>query len=77
MPDAETTLTKKTVESKKHPWVVNILKEFVGTPTITKRFLDFGVNLTFGKLPASASDIDKSHFWRQGYLISRQYVGVQ
>lgn len=62
MPDAESTLIKKTVENKKHPQVVNVLKECMGTTTITNRILDSDVNLTFGKLPASAPAIDQSHF---------------
>ena len=59
MPDAESTTAKKTVERKKHPRVVNILKESVGTTTFTKRILDLGVNLTIGELLASVPAVEK------------------
>ena len=59
MPDAEGTTAKKTVERKKHPCVVNVLKESVGATTITKRILDLDVNLTVGKLLASAPAVEK------------------
>lgn len=52
MPDAETGEPKKTIERKKHPRVVNVLKESVGATTITKHILDLGANLTVGKLLA-------------------------
>ena len=59
MPDVEGTTAKKTVERKKHPRIVNILKESVGATTITKRILDLGVNLTVGELLASAPAVEK------------------
>ena len=59
MPDAEAIATKKTVERKRHPRVVNVLKESVGATTITKRILDLGVNLTVGELLASAPAVEK------------------
>ena len=59
MPDAEGTTVKKTVKRKKHPRVVNVLKESVGATTITKRILDLGVNLTVGELLASAPAVEK------------------
>lgn len=59
MPDAEAITTKKTVETKRHPHVVNVLKESVGTTTITKHILDLDVNLTIGKLLTSAPAVEK------------------
>lgn len=59
MPDAEATELKRPVERKKHPRVVNILKESVGATTITKRILDLGVNLTVDELLASAPAVEK------------------
>ena len=59
MPDAETGEPKRTIERKKHPRVVNVLKESVGATTITKRILDLGVNLTVGELLASAPAVEK------------------
>ena len=59
MPDAEAGEPRKTVERKKHPRVVNVLKESVGATTITKRILDLGVNLTVGELLASAPAVEK------------------
>ena len=59
MPDAEAGEPKKTVERKKHPRVVNLLKESVGTTTITPRILDLEVNLTVGELLASTLAIEK------------------
>lgn len=41
------------VEKKKHPWVMNVLKEFVSTITITKCILDLRMNLTIGELLSS------------------------
>lgn len=59
MPDAKTGKPKKTIERKKHLWVVNVLKEFVEATTITKRILDLGMNLTVGKLLALAPAVEK------------------
>lgn len=59
MSDAKGTTTKKREEKKIHPCVVNVLKEFVGVTTITRRILNLGVNLTVGKLLASAPAIEK------------------
>ena len=59
MPDAEAGEPRRTVEKKKHPRVVNVLKESVGATTITKHILDLGVNLTIGKLLASAPTVEK------------------
>ncbi len=59
MPDAEASEPKKVVERKKHPRVVNMLKESVSATTITKRILDLGVNLTVGELLASAPAVEK------------------
>ncbi|MCJ1348653.1 hypothetical protein MMC31_006886, partial [Peltigera leucophlebia] len=58
MADSEPTV-KKNVERKRHPRVVEVLKESVGATMITKRILDLGVNLTVGKLLASASAVEK------------------
>lgn len=35
MLDAGASEPKKMIEKKKYPWVVNVLKEFVGATTIT------------------------------------------
>ncbi len=59
MPDAEASESKKTVEKKKYPRVVNVLKESISAITIAKRILDLGVNLTVGELLASAPAIKK------------------
>ena len=59
MPDVEGSQVKKSIERKKHPRVVNVLKESVGATTITKRILDLGVNLTVGELLASAPAVEK------------------
>ncbi len=49
MLDADTVKAKKGIEKKRHPRVVNILKESVVAAIITKLILDLGVNLTFGE----------------------------
>ncbi len=59
MPDVEAGEPKKTVEKKKHPRVVNMLKESVGATTITKHILDLGMNLTIGELLTSAPAVEK------------------
>ena len=59
MPDEEVTKPKKQVERKKHPRVINVLKEVVGATTITKLILDLEVNLTVGELLVSAPVIEK------------------
>ena len=60
MPDADNaSTTRKSVEKRKHPRVVNVLKESVGATTITKRILDLGVSLTVGELLASAPAVEK------------------
>lgn len=59
MPDVEGTIAKKIAERKKHPQVINVLKESVGVTTITKRISDLGVNLTVGELLATAPAIKK------------------
>lgn len=59
MPDAEAGELRKTVEKKRYLRVVNVLKESMGTTTISKRILDLGINLTISKLLASAPAIEK------------------
>ena len=60
MPDADNASTiRKSVEKKRHPQVVNILKEYVEATTIIKRILDLRVSLTVGKLLAFASAVEK------------------
>ena len=59
MPDANTAIGKKNVKKKIYPSVVNVLKEFVGATTITKRILDLGVSFTVGELLASALAVKK------------------
>lgn len=59
MLDVKTGEPKKTVEKKKHPWVVNILKKFIGGMTITKRILDLKLNLTIGELLVLAPVVKK------------------
>ena len=50
MPDMEDIKIKKMVEKKKHPQIVNVLKELLGATTIVKLILDFEVYLTIKKL---------------------------
>ena len=59
MPDVEGSQVKKSIERKKHPHVVNVLKESIGATTIPKHILDLGVNLTIGELLASARALEK------------------
>ena len=59
MPNVEKSQVKKNIERKKHLCVVNVLKESVGATTITKCILHLRVNLTIGKLLASAPVIEK------------------
>lgn len=58
MPDVEVGERKKKLK-KKHLQIFNILKESVGATTITKHILDKRVNLTIGKLRASALVVEK------------------
>ena len=53
------SVAKKGLERKRHPRVVNVLKELVGATTITKRILDLGVSLTVGELLVSAPAVEK------------------
>lgn len=59
MPDVKASEPRKTVERKKHPQVVNALKESVDATMITKCILDLGVNLTVSKLLASTPAVEK------------------
>lgn len=59
MPDTEVSEPRKTVERKKNPQVINILKESLSATTINMRILELVVNLTIGKLLASALAIEK------------------
>ncbi|MCJ1349183.1 hypothetical protein MMC31_007419 [Peltigera leucophlebia] len=52
-------VTKKSLERKKQPRVVHVLKESVGATTITKRIIALGVSLTVGELLASAPAVEK------------------
>lgn len=52
-------LRHKKWSKKTHSQVINVLKESVGATTITKRILDLRVNLTVGKLLASALAVEK------------------
>lgn len=52
-------VTKKGLERKRNPRVVNVLKESVGATTITKRILDLKVSLTVEKILASAPTVEK------------------
>lgn len=58
MADSE-PIVKKSVERKRHPRVVGVLKQSVGATMITKRIFDLGVNLTVGELLASAPAVEK------------------
>lgn len=58
MKDSE-LVRKKTVERKKHPKIVGILKELVIARMITKRILNLEVNLTVGKLLVFGPVIEK------------------
>ena len=53
------SVTKKTLEHKRHPRGINILKKLVGATIITKCILDLGVSLTVGELLASAPAVEK------------------
>ena len=59
MPNANMVTTKKSVEKKRYPRVINVLKESVRATTITKRILDLGVSFTVGKLLVSALAVEK------------------
>lgn len=59
MPEVEEDQLKKSIKRKKHPRVVNVLKQSVGATTITKRIRDLGINLTVGELLASALGVEK------------------
>lgn len=53
------SVAKKGLERKKHPRVVNVLKELVGATTMTKRILDLGVSSTVEELLVSALAVEK------------------
>ena len=57
--DADTATAKKSIERKKHPRIVNALKESIGATTIKKRILYLAVNFTIGKLLASTPVVEK------------------
>lgn len=59
MPNADMAITKKSIERKRYPRVINVLKESVKVTTITKRILDLGVSFIIGKLLASATAVEK------------------
>lgn len=59
MPNIEANELQMTVEKKKHPQVINILKKSVGATTITKNILDLEINLIIDKLIASALLVEK------------------
>ena len=59
MSDADTAISKKNIKRKRHPQVVNILKESMAARTITKQILDLEVSLTIGKLLAFALAVEK------------------
>lgn len=52
-------IIKKTIEYKRHLSIVRVLKKFVEVTMITKHILDFGINLTLGKLLASILVVEK------------------
>lgn len=59
MLNADIGIAKKNAEKKRHPQVINVLKESIGATTIIKRILDLGVSLKVGKLLLSASAVEK------------------
>lgn len=59
MPDVKASELKKAIKRKKHPRIINVLKEFVGATIITKRILNLGMNLTTAELLASALAVEK------------------
>ena len=59
MPDVDKAIKKKSVQKKRHPQVVNVLKKYVGATTITKQILDLRVSLKVGDLLASALAVEK------------------
>lgn len=59
MPNVKGSQVKKSIKRKKHPCIVNILKESIGATTIIKDILDLRINLIIGKLLISAPIIKK------------------
>lgn len=59
MLDAEVSKTKKIIQRKKHPQVINMLKQSVGAITITKRIIDLEINLTISMTQILAPAIKK------------------
>lgn len=57
--DTDITITKKSVERKKYPWIVNVWKESIGAMTITKQILDLRVSFIVSKLLVSILVIKK------------------
>ena len=52
-------MVKKIIKCKRYLRVVGVLKESVRATMITKRILDFGVNLTMGELLTSILVVEK------------------
>lgn len=52
-------IIKRSIEKKKYPQAVNILKKFIKTTTITKYSLDLEVNFTIGNLLAFVPVVEK------------------
>ena len=59
MSNVEGSQVKKNIQRKKHPHIVNMLKQSIEATTITKYILDLGVNFTIGKLLVSAPHVEK------------------
>lgn len=53
------SVAKKSLQHKRYPWVIYVLKELVGATTIIKHIVDLGVRLTVGELLASTPTIKK------------------
>lgn len=59
IPNVNIIMAKKNMEKKRHLWVINILKKFIGAITITKCILNFRVNFIIDKLLASVLAVKK------------------
>lgn len=59
MPEADIAISNKSVERKRYPQVVNVLKESARATTIIKQILDFGISFIVGELLASVPAVEK------------------
>lgn len=59
MPNVEESQIRKNIKRKKYPYIVNVLKKFIGATIITKHILDLRINFTVSKLLTSALALEK------------------